>query len=307
MTMTLRFLLSALATLALSLSAAAQPSSTGPLAPPANGPRHADSTFVAIVDCTAHPTPGTSLDPRHRRLSTTAASLRSSPPNAPTPITTQPMPRATTPKAPSKPRPPPPAPASSTARASTSTPASSTPASEVDAPRPRGRPRLPPLEPQGHPTAAPALDGRWHRRPQAADTPLRQTRLHHRLHLPPAAASSAAHPPSSPSPNPPMNSPPPSPPSTAKRPTSPSRLRSRRRRDTHSSGMGARSRLIRQTTSLMPIGRCRQGHVQARAVHAETRLDPLLPTSYRFELPNAKSERGGGYNVVPPSALQYRR
>src|SRR5213078_4111260 len=38
----------------------AQPSSTGPLAPPANGPRHADSTFVAIVDCTVHPTPGTS-------------------------------------------------------------------------------------------------------------------------------------------------------------------------------------------------------------------------------------------------------
>src|ERR1051325_6108650 len=41
-------------------SAGAQPSSTGPLAPPANGPRHADSTFVAIVDCTVHPTPGTS-------------------------------------------------------------------------------------------------------------------------------------------------------------------------------------------------------------------------------------------------------
>src|SRR2546423_1704424 len=50
--------ISALAGLLLGLSAVAQPSGTGPLAPPANGPRHADSTFVAIVDCTVHPSPG---------------------------------------------------------------------------------------------------------------------------------------------------------------------------------------------------------------------------------------------------------
>jgi imidazolonepropionase-like amidohydrolase len=50
------------ATLLLPLSLLAQPSSTGPLAPPANGPRHADSTYVAIVDCTIHPTPCASTD-----------------------------------------------------------------------------------------------------------------------------------------------------------------------------------------------------------------------------------------------------
>jgi imidazolonepropionase-like amidohydrolase len=54
--------ISALGGLLLSTLSMAQPSSTGPLAPPANGPRHADSTFVAIVDCTAHPTPGASAD-----------------------------------------------------------------------------------------------------------------------------------------------------------------------------------------------------------------------------------------------------
>src|SRR3954469_13505864 len=48
--------------LLLGFCAFAQPSSTGPLAPPANGPRHADSTFVAIVDCTVHPTPGASSE-----------------------------------------------------------------------------------------------------------------------------------------------------------------------------------------------------------------------------------------------------
>src|SRR5262245_9444585 len=55
-------LISALAGLLLASMSMAQPSSTGPLAPPANGPRHADSTFVAIVDCSAHATPGASTD-----------------------------------------------------------------------------------------------------------------------------------------------------------------------------------------------------------------------------------------------------
>jgi imidazolonepropionase-like amidohydrolase len=54
--------ISALAGLLLASMSLAQPSSTGPLAPPANGPRHADSTFVAIVDCTVHPRPGASSD-----------------------------------------------------------------------------------------------------------------------------------------------------------------------------------------------------------------------------------------------------
>src|SRR5690349_9624106 len=54
--------ISALGGLLLSTLSLAQPSSSGPLAPPANGPRHADSTFVAIVDCTAHPSPGASVD-----------------------------------------------------------------------------------------------------------------------------------------------------------------------------------------------------------------------------------------------------
>lgn len=35
----------------------AQPSNTGPFSPPPNGPRRADPTWTALVDCTLHPTP----------------------------------------------------------------------------------------------------------------------------------------------------------------------------------------------------------------------------------------------------------
>ena len=43
---------------ALALPAFAQPSSTSPLAPPANGPRRADPTWVALRGVTLHPRPG---------------------------------------------------------------------------------------------------------------------------------------------------------------------------------------------------------------------------------------------------------
>jgi imidazolonepropionase-like amidohydrolase len=52
----------ALAILALASGhAPAQPSGHGPLNPPANGPRRADPTWVAIHDCTLHPTPTQTL------------------------------------------------------------------------------------------------------------------------------------------------------------------------------------------------------------------------------------------------------
>lgn len=50
--------LAALSAFLFSLFALAQPSSTSPLAPRANGPRHADPTWHALVDCTLHPKPG---------------------------------------------------------------------------------------------------------------------------------------------------------------------------------------------------------------------------------------------------------
>lgn len=42
-------------------SAWAQPTSTGPLAPPANGPRRGDATWTALYDCTVHTDPTASL------------------------------------------------------------------------------------------------------------------------------------------------------------------------------------------------------------------------------------------------------
>ena len=42
-------------------TAFAQPSSTSPLAPPANGPRRADATWVALTNCTVHVAPGRTL------------------------------------------------------------------------------------------------------------------------------------------------------------------------------------------------------------------------------------------------------
>ena len=44
-----------------SLAAQGQPSSTSPLAPPANGPRRVDPTLVAITDATIHTKPGETL------------------------------------------------------------------------------------------------------------------------------------------------------------------------------------------------------------------------------------------------------
>lgn len=51
-----------LAALLASAFALAQPSSTSPLAPPANGPRRADPTWHALVDCTLHPKPGETIE-----------------------------------------------------------------------------------------------------------------------------------------------------------------------------------------------------------------------------------------------------
>jgi imidazolonepropionase-like amidohydrolase len=47
---------------ALAAAAFAQPSSQGPLAPPANGPRRADATWTALRGCTVHVNPTTTLE-----------------------------------------------------------------------------------------------------------------------------------------------------------------------------------------------------------------------------------------------------
>jgi len=55
----LSFRLPALALISLAAATAlGQPSSSGPLAPPANGPRRADATWVALTHCTVHVSPG---------------------------------------------------------------------------------------------------------------------------------------------------------------------------------------------------------------------------------------------------------
>jgi imidazolonepropionase-like amidohydrolase len=50
------------AALTLAAAAFAQPSSQGPLAPPANGPRRADATWTALRNCTVHVNPSTTLE-----------------------------------------------------------------------------------------------------------------------------------------------------------------------------------------------------------------------------------------------------
>ncbi|MFI4896882.1 MAG: amidohydrolase family protein [Phycisphaerales bacterium JB059] len=52
----------ALLALATALPALAQPTSDSPLAPPTNGPKHADPTFHAIVGATIHPRPAQTLE-----------------------------------------------------------------------------------------------------------------------------------------------------------------------------------------------------------------------------------------------------
>ncbi len=51
-----------LAAVTLAAASLAQPSSHSPLAPPANGPRRADPTWIALVDATVHPRPGETLE-----------------------------------------------------------------------------------------------------------------------------------------------------------------------------------------------------------------------------------------------------
>jgi len=58
--MTLRTLL-VLGVFLGAFAALAQPSSTGPLAPPANGPKRADPAWFAIHDCTLHAAPGQTM------------------------------------------------------------------------------------------------------------------------------------------------------------------------------------------------------------------------------------------------------
>jgi N-acetylglucosamine-6-phosphate deacetylase len=51
-----------LSAVTLAAFALAQPSSHSPLAPPANGPRRADPTWIALVDAAVHPRPGETLE-----------------------------------------------------------------------------------------------------------------------------------------------------------------------------------------------------------------------------------------------------